>query len=97
MSKDKTESESCKQTMAPQNGIDFNPCIVSPFAMAPPQRKYSRENIPTKKNLQQWLRLQEIYKRMKYCEDEDDKMEIFISKFYLFLRFLGTYLKWTIL
>ena len=70
----------------------FNtPCIASPFgATAPPgvQRKRSfnhqinrRSNKSmSKKSLQQWLRLQEVHHRIRDCEDENEKFELYISK-----------------
>jgi len=69
----------------------FNtPCIASPFgATAPPgvQRKRSfnhqinrRSNKSmSKKSLQQWLRLQEVHHRIRDCEDENEKFELYIS------------------
>ena len=75
-----------KQIMVPQGDMDFNPCIASPFAAN--KRKVSRESISSKKNVQQWLKLQAIYNRIKDCaEDEDeDRMELCIRKFYGFLH-----------
>ena len=72
----------------------FNtPCIASPFgATAPPgvQRKRSfnhqinrRSNKSmSKKSLQQWLRLQEVHHRIRDCEDENEKFELYISKLF---------------
>ena len=70
----------------------FNtPCIASPFgATAPPgvQRKRSfnhgisrkSNKSMSKKSLQQWLRLQEVHHRIRDCEDENEKFELYISK-----------------
>lgn len=69
----------------------FNtPCIASPFgATAPPgvQRKRSfnhginrkSNKSMSKKSLQQWLRLQEVHHRIRDCEDENEKFELYIS------------------
>lgn len=70
----------------------FNtPCIASPFsatAQAPGvQRKRSfnhginRKSNKTmsKKSLQQWLRLQEVHHLIRDCEDENEKVELYIS------------------
>ena len=72
------------------------PCIHSPFEVsAPPgglkllpiQRKRSfnhgigkKTKNMTKKSLQHWLRLQEIHHRIRDCEDETEKAELYISK-----------------
>jgi len=71
------------------------PCIHSPFEVsAPPgglkllpiQRKRSfnhgigkKTKNMTKKSLQHWLRLQEIHHRIRDCEDETEKVELYIS------------------
>jgi hypothetical protein len=73
----------------------FNtPCIASPFsatAQAPGvQRKRSfnhginRKSNKTmsKKSLQQWLRLQEVHHLIRDCEDENEKVELYISKLF---------------
>ena len=74
----------------------FNtPCIASPFAsnvpkQIPLQRKRSLTNQigrkvknTSKKSLQQWLRLQEVHHRIRDCEDDLEKFELYISKSYL--------------
>ena len=72
----------------------FNtPCIASPFgATAPPgvQRKRSfnhqinrkSNKSMNKKSLHQWLRLQEVHHRIRDCEDENEKFELYISKLF---------------
>lgn len=80
------------------------PCIHSPFEVsAPPgglkllpiQRKRSfnhgigkKTKNMTKKSLQHWLRLQEIHHRIRDCEDETEKVELYISKHLYNLLFL---------
>jgi len=71
------------------------PCIHSPFQVDTPpggikllpiQRKRSfnqgngkkSKNI-NKKSLQQWLRLQEIHHRIRDCDDDTEKLELYIS------------------
>ena len=78
----------------------FNtPCIASPFgATAPPglQRKRSfnhgisrkSNKSMSKKSLQQWLRLQEVHHRIRDCEDENEKFELYISKPFFIALFL---------
>ena len=75
----------------------FNtPCIASPFGSNVPknipglQRKRSFTNQigrkmknTSKKSLQQWLRLQEVHHRIRDCEDDLEKFELYISKSYL--------------
>ena len=75
----------------------FNtPCIASPFGSNVPknipglQRKRSLTNQigrkvknTSKKSLQQWLRLQEVHHRIRDCEDDLEKFELYISKSYL--------------
>jgi len=71
----------------------FNtPCIASPFGATAPsgvhvQRKRSfnhqigrkSNKSMSKKSLQQWLRLQEVHHRIRDCEDENEKFELYIS------------------
>ena len=38
--------------------------------------------IMNKKSPQQWLRLQEVHHRIRYCEDENEKFELYISKLF---------------
>jgi len=71
----------------------FNtPCIASPFGSNVPknipglQRKRSFTNQigrkmknTSKKSLQQWLRLQEVHHRIRDCEDDLEKFELYIS------------------
>ena len=80
----------------------FNtPCIASPFGATAPsgvhvQRKRSfnhqigrkSNKSMSKKSLQQWLRLQEVHHRIRDCEDENEKFELYISK--LFFSSLST-------
>lgn len=74
------DSEVIKKTaIAPQNDIHFNPCITGPFG-AKKRRSLSRENSNlSKKNVQHWLRLQEVHHRLKDCEDEEEKMDLYIN------------------
>lgn len=70
---------------------DFTPCITSPFSItnpplppavssATPSPSLSRREKPrTRKNLLQWLKLQEIHHRIKDCETEEDKCDLYIS------------------
>ena len=83
----------------------FNtPCIASPFGATAPsgvhvQRKRSfnhqigrkSNKSMSKKSLQQWLRLQEVHHRIRDCEDENEKFELYISKLFFsaFFRDLG--------
>ena len=74
----------------------FNtPCIASPFGATAPsgvhvQRKRSfnhqigrkSNKSMSKKSLQQWLRLQEVHHRIRDCEDENEKFELYISKLF---------------
>merc|ERR1712037_917472 len=90
----------------------FNtPCIASPFGATAPsgvhvQRKrsfnhqFGRKNNKSmsKKSLQQWLRLQEVHHRIRDCEDENEKFELYISKlffsaypYYLRVYFISLY------
>lgn len=63
---------------------NHNPCIISPlFEQAekhPARRKFSKENISAKKNLQDWLKLQQLYHSIKNCEVDEEKSELYIGK-----------------
>ena len=60
--------------------FEANPCITGPFM----KRTISQNNsVPVKKNVHQWLRLQEIYHRIKDCETEEEKSGLYISKIFL--------------
>ena len=75
------------------------PCIASPFgATAPPgvhrKRSFNHKisgksnKSMSKKSLQQWLRLQEVHHRIRDCEDENEKFELYISKLFFCALFL---------
>ena len=64
--------------------FEANPCITGPFTKGPGPRvsSFSSQNGsgPYKKNVHQWLRLQEIYHRIKDCETDEEKSGLYISK-----------------
>lgn len=73
-----------------------NPCIAAPFgAPSPPCDSKSRQQTENKKkvrsksreeskrNVRHWLKLQELHHRIKDCEDEDEKAELYLSKRHL--------------
>ena len=76
-----TDDEEDSPLLTLQNNRNGRLTRYSTFAAN--KRKVSRESISTKKNVQQWLKLQAIYTRIKDCaEDEDeDRMELCIRKF----------------
>ena len=74
------ETEVIKKTaIAPQNDCQFNACVTGPYAAKRQSLSRSNSNL-SKKNLQQWLRLQEVHHRLKDCEDEEERMDLYISK-----------------
>ena len=95
MSSDSEDSceQPTKRSVAPQNSFGtFNGCLTTaPFGIANNSSKTNKNSIEnisfvsSKKNLQQWLRLQEIYNRIQDCEDDEDNTELYISKILWFI------------
>ena len=79
-----------KKSVAPQNSFGtFNGCVTTaPFGITNNSNKTNNKNsieninfVSSKKNLQQWLRLQEIYNRIQDSEEDEDNTELYISKY----------------
>jgi len=77
-----------KKSVAPQNSFGtFNGCLTTaPFGIANNSNKTNNKNsieninfVSSKKNLQQWLRLQEIYNRIQDSEEDEDNTELYIT------------------
>ena len=68
--------------------FEANPCITGPFlkrirsgTASSNSIKMKNHNHETKKNVHQWLRLQEIFHRIKDCETNEEKYGLYLSKF----------------
>jgi len=66
------------QVTAPPGGIKLLPIQHKKRSFNHGIAKKSSKNM-TKKSLQQWLRLQEIHHRIRDCEDESEKLDLYIS------------------
>ena len=69
--------------------FEANPCITGPFlkrirsgTASSNSIKMKNHNHETKKNVHQWLRLQEIFHRIKDCETNEEKYGLYLSKFF---------------
>ena len=72
--------------------FEANPCITGPFMKDPRPSSFSQNTSGSvKKNVHQWLRLQEIYHRIKDCETDEEKSGLYISKLiFIQRRFVTT-------
>ena len=69
--------------------FEANPCITGPFlkrirsgTASSNSIKMKNHNHETKKNVHQWLRLQEIFHRIKDCETNEEKYGLYLSKYF---------------
>ena len=85
-----------RNALSPQNSFGtFNGCLTTaPFGIANNSNKTNNKNsieninfVSSKKNLQQWLRLQEIYNRIQDSEEDEDNTELYISKYLVIIWF----------
>ena len=61
--------------------FEANPCITGPFLKRNSSNSSIMKTQKAKKNLHQWLRLQEIFHRIKDCETDEEKSGLYLSKF----------------